>query len=337
MAGYGEWLSNPQTSQTLLALGAGLLGSAPTTGDRWRQGLLGANQAMQQGQENEMRRQMFELQKAQMSMPRPEDIVAVMGPDGNPVYVPKSQAVGMAPMPKSPLVQIDTGSQKFEEERRKSDAARLSGQIELSDEMSKGVDAANQLRALIVDEGFTPGKTAGVRGDAAGFVSDIGGLLGLGDAAAVQSAEDLAGKTEQYRQISNNIALGMKAGMTGAMSDSDRQFLQEQAPLISDTREGALRKVEIINRLHERERQKAIEMQEWADQRGSLRGFDEYWQQKASQQNLFGDMYQQPQGQGGRAPQYKIQPPPQAIEDLRRNPETAPYFIETFGALPEGF
>lgn len=52
---------NPVQQQMLLRMGAGLLGSAPTSGDRLRRGLLGAQQGMAFGQKMQDRQQREEL------------------------------------------------------------------------------------------------------------------------------------------------------------------------------------------------------------------------------------------------------------------------------------
>lgn len=289
------FFADPNNAGMIRGLSSGLLGSAPTEGDRWRQGLLGMNQAMQQQQEMQMQRELLDLKKQQMSQPRPEDIVAVIDPaTGQPTYVPKSRAIGMAPMPKSPLVQnvIGSGQEEFVKEQAKGQAKRIGEQAKISDELTGAMSAADEIEMLL-NEGFTPGTTAGARGAAAGLLSDIGSMVG----ADTGNIGRVAAQSEAYKAASNKLALAMKAGMTGAMSDQDIKFLTQQAPQISDTPDGARRKIEIIRRMANRERQKLVEMQKWAGQNnGSLDGFDAYWQEKAAAQPLFADMYQ---GNGG--------------------------------------
>lgn len=80
-------------------------------------------------------------------------------------------------------------------------------------------------------------------------VAESLGVKGLtGDAAPGQIA----------RSISQEIALQLRdpssgAGMPGAMSDADRQFLQQMVPGLANTPEGNAQLVDYMKRLHQRE------------------------------------------------------------------------------------
>lgn len=115
--------------------------------------------------------------------------------------------------------------------------------------------AVGQLNSLAVmesmlDQGMSSGRlddiTAGWRG--------IGAQLGIAD------AENL-GMQELFRGISNRMALEMKEGMTGPMSDRDILFLQQQVPQLGNTPEGNRLLLEVLKRMAERK----IQISQMAD------------------------------------------------------------------------
>ena len=112
MDGYNQFFQNP-----LVMLGAGMMRGADPRGEGLGGlgfGLLNTGQILRQQQqldvENERARQLADLQMRafqakQAQPPKVEAPVAIMGPEGKPIYVTREQALGQQAF-KQPLVQV---------------------------------------------------------------------------------------------------------------------------------------------------------------------------------------------------------------------------------------
>ena len=158
-------------------------------------------------------------------------------------------------------------------------------------------------------------------------VAESLGVKGLtGDAAPGQIA----------RSISQEIALQLRdpssgAGMPGAMSDADRQFLQQMVPGLANTPEGNAQLVDYMKRLHKRELDVARLAREHKNstEGGKAKGaFDDGFFDKLaawSEKNpLFPEAATMPKPAGAPQPQAAPQQAPQMpqVGQTASNPQT---------------
>ncbi len=110
------------------------------------------------------------------------------------------------------------------------------------------------------------------------------GIIGrLGNTAVntLGLSTDTGTANRQIEQASNTLALQMKSlyKMTGAMSDSDRAFLQNMVPKVSDTPEARTQAVGNISRYVDYVQSRSAALQDYIQTRGSSAGFNEAWAQ----------------------------------------------------------
>lgn len=82
-----------------------------------------------------------------------------------------------------------------------------------------------------------------------------------------------AGQQELFRGLANKIALEMKGGLTGHMSDRDIIFLQNQAPQLGNTVEGNRLIIEVLRRVAQRQIELADEADKFYQQNGTMTGW----------------------------------------------------------------
>lgn len=124
--------------------------------------------------------------------------------------------------------------------------------------------ARSQLDSLaVMDSLLGQGMTSGRLDDLTSNWRGIGAQLGIAD------AENL-GRQELFRGISNRMALEMKEGMTGPMSDRDIMFLQAQVPQLANTPQGNRILLEVLRRMATRKLEMARLATDYAARTGVL-------------------------------------------------------------------
>lgn len=163
------------------------------------------------------------------------------------------------------------------------------------DDLEKGaVQASNQNSQLdrlgmLLDQVDT-GKFAG------GIQSIKQAALGMGLDLEAMGIKNDTGAAEAAQALSNQMALELRnpaggAGMPGALSDKDREFLVSMVPGLTQTPQGRKMLIESRRRLNERSIQVAKLARDYVQQKGQLdQGFFEVLQQWSEENPLFGDL-----------------------------------------------
>jgi hypothetical protein len=102
-----------------------------------------------------------------------------------------------------------------------------------------------------------------------------------------------AGPAQAISAITNKLALDARstadgAGMPGAMSDSDREFLSQTVPNISDTPTGLKMKVEIAGRVAKRQTEAAAQWNKYPQTQAGWAQFQQDWIAYNQQHPIFG-------------------------------------------------
>lgn len=200
----------------------------------------------------------------------------------NPEYIKAQMAIRAAGKPQ---VTVDTRQEsEFSKEIGKQNAK------DYADLMKSGASAQSQqaklsrLESLLAKSGNT-GKltptTMELKAAAASFGINVDEKLPFQQAA---------------QALSNEIALSLRnpaggAGMPGALSDRDREFLQNMVPNLGKTPEGNKLIIETMKRLTKREAEVAKLAREYRQKTGRFDdGFYDVLSQKFGGQDLFGDI-----------------------------------------------
>lgn len=138
-------------------------------------------------------------------------------------------------------------------------------------------------------------------------------FLGLFDESL---AED-AGRAEAGRALSSRMALEFRnpsggAGMPGAMSDKDREFLQSMVPGLGNTEAGRRLMVDVYRRLNRRKIDVAEAARQYRSENGRLdEGFYTFLGQRFGNRDLFDDEMRERQANatGGAQQQTPASPP----------------------------
>jgi len=96
---------------------------------------------------------------------------------------------------------------------------------------------------------------------------NLAASMGMADA-------DKLGRQQLFSGIANGLALEMKEGMTGPMSDRDIKFLQKQVPALGNTVEGNRLLVEVMRRFARRKIEIANLADQYMEDNGSLSGWN---------------------------------------------------------------
>lgn len=101
------------------------------------------------------------------------------------------------------------------------------------------------------------------------------GLKGLGIDPEALGLTDNVGQAEAAQALSGELTLQMRnpsggAGMPGAMSDADRQFLQSMVPGLSTTAEGRKMMLDLQKRMIQRDKDVARKAREYTAKSGAL-------------------------------------------------------------------
>ena len=104
---------------------------------------------------------------------------------------------------------------------------------------------------------------------------------------------------EAAQAVSNELALQARnpsggAGMPGAMSDADREFLVNTVPNLAQTPNGRQAIITVMRRLAKRDQEVAKLANEYRAKRGTFdEGFADYLRERVGSQDLFGDLSKQ--------------------------------------------
>lgn len=146
--------------------------------------------------------------------------------------------------------------------------------------------------------GIDTGKATPAMAEIAGWAKSLGVTIDAN-----------LGPKQAAEAISNALALEARspsggAGMPGALSDRDREFLVKMTPNLSQTPEGRRLLIEVHRRLAMREQEVARYAREYRKMRGGEfdEGFYDYLEQKIGGRGLFADLMQRtsPRETGGQ-------------------------------------
>lgn len=185
---------------------------------------------------------------------KPEQFI--LRPDGG------IQWLGVAPIPARPGTTVNVNPE-----------ARGMSELNVQQydaQSAAALEAEQRLGSLSLMESLLAGgmPTGGLQELTMGW-RRIGSELGVADAERL-------GEQQLFKAISNQLALKMKEGMTGPMSDRDIIFLQEQVPRIGNTPEGNKLLIEVLRRVSQRQIDLADLMDGYAEERGGLTGWRAY-------------------------------------------------------------
>lgn len=162
---------------------------------------------------------------------------------------------------------------------------------QFADIQKAGMDAYGKVNRLNRLESLLQGVSTGKLTPAATEVKAVLSSLGI-------DIDSNLGAAQAAQAITNELALQMRnpsggAGMPGAMSDKDREFLQATVPGLAKTPQGNKLLIESYRRLAQRDQQVAKMAREYRKQHGSLdEGFYEQLQAFSEANPLFADMPQ---------------------------------------------
>lgn len=190
--------------------------------------------------------------------------------DGKDVFFQTDQASGrtrvlpgLSPIPKKPLVTVNASEEKAEAKKVGE------GMGEMYVDLQKaGAAAPAKLGKLDRMEQLMEGISTGKLQPAITQVAAIGESLGI-------TIDSKLGPKQALEALSNEIALSLRspaggAGMPGALSDKDREFLTSMAPGLAKTREGNKLIIQTARNLAKREQDVAKLAREYRKKNGSL-------------------------------------------------------------------
>ena len=289
--GFGQMLAN--NSNMLTAMGLGLLSGRGPEG--YRNAMLGAFQGSQMDRQARERREEKQKTANQLNATA-QWLINSRGVD--PMEVEQHQEMGtlanlaaqhMKPPPKPPSsfqefqlaqdneayaqhladnsggVSITMPPQEKEYDKaRGKQFAELAGNIDQSAMAAHGrIGMLDHMEQLLSN----PAVYQGAGGEANLALRKAAGSLGF-DMEGVSDAE-------AARAIGNRMALELRnpsggAGMPGAMSDKDREFLTSSVPGLTKTREGNMRLIEYSKRIAQRDLEVQQLAQDYVQRNGRL-------------------------------------------------------------------
>lgn len=193
---------------------------------------------------------------------------------------------------------VNTAERTYDQEIAKQNAARL-GELNTASR-----SAQNTLNTLNVMERLTrdPNFYSGFGAERATQMKRLLSSLGITDAAA-------ASPNETFQSLSNKVVLDGLGGSLGtAISNADRDFIQQTAPNLNNTPEGNRRIIEMGRALAQRQQEVARMAREYARKNGGRLdgGFDDELQRwaEANPLRINRDPVQgaAPPATGGRGP-----------------------------------
>jgi hypothetical protein len=170
---------------------------------------------------------------------------------------------GVSPRPQRPLVSVNTSEEKAEAKK----VGEGMGTIYI-DLQKAGAAAPTKLGKLDRMEQLMEGVNTGKLAPAMTQVASIADSFGF-------KVDPKLGPKQALEGLSNEIALDLRnpaggAGMPGAMSDKDREFLMSMPPGLSKTREGNKLIIQTARAVAQREQDVARLAREYRKKNGSL-------------------------------------------------------------------
>lgn len=210
-----------------------------------------------------------------------------LGPDGQPRMRPGVFSA------KTSIAQAGSARNNVNllQEREESKTVGKYFGEQFADIQKAGMDAYGKVNRLNRLESLLQGVSTGKLTPAATEVKAVLSSLGI-------DIDPNLGAAQAAQAITNELALQMRnpsggAGMPGAMSDKDREFLQATVPGLAKTPQGNKLLIESYRRLAQRDQQVAKAAREYRKQHGSLdEGFYEQLQAFSEANPLFADMPQ---------------------------------------------
>jgi hypothetical protein len=209
----------------------------------------------------------------------------IMVPDGKGGFIPNRPLIGAkAAIAKAGASSVNvTATQEKEESKA---VGKFLGE-QYADIQKAGIGAQAKLdRAARMEQllaTINTGKFEGAKKEAAA----IGQAFGI-------TIDPNLGDKEAFEALSNQLALEARnpsggAGMPGAMSDKDREFLQQITPNLTKTPEGNRKIIETAKKLAKRDADVARMSREYRKKSGTLdEGFFEELRQFSERTPLFG-------------------------------------------------
>jgi hypothetical protein len=191
-----------------------------------------------------------------------DPVEIVQGPDGRPMFVRRSEAIGMAPAPKTPdtVVNVGAGETKYDQTLGEKQAGDFIALQEGARAAQNKLGLLQGLRDSLAQSAYT------------GFGADQ--VLTAKRALLAMGADvgDL-GPEETARALGNQLALQLRnpsggAGMPGALSDRDRDFLVASVPGLAKTPSGNARLLDYLMRVERR----SLEVAEFANDYAARNG-----------------------------------------------------------------
>lgn len=227
-------------------------------------------------------------------------------------------AAGKITSPGGQTVNVNPAERSYDAARGKQDADRF-GEIQTAGRSAQTqIATLNLMERLTNDQNFYSGTGAQTALQVKRFMTG----LGMAEGAA-------ASPMELFQALSNKVTLAGIGGSLGtAISNADRDFIQQINPNLANTPEGNRQLIRIARSLAQREQQIAQMAREYQRRNGGRldSGFDEEMQRWADANPLFPQAQGQTSGQG--TPGAATPQPPAAAPRITSEAE--------FRALPSG-
>jgi hypothetical protein len=257
-------------SNTIPAAGGAPTGAAPSrTGidpaelRRIEQGLASPNPMIQRAAQARLQTLQFQMRDGNA-----EPLETVEGPDGRPVLLPRSQAVGRTPVRiPNTVVNNNPGETSFDRERGKTLAERASDWEAASTRSAQTLGRLQRFEAL--NQQFTTGAganislTAGQVAQRLGIPDAVLGTLGI--------ARDQVAAGEGLRSLTSQMLVGLLGSggfPSNNFSNADRDMLERALPALANSPNGNAVIINILRASAERDRTIGAAWREWTAQNG---------------------------------------------------------------------
>jgi hypothetical protein len=204
------------------------------------------------------------------------------------------------PEPKGTTINVGTGQKAFDAQRGKNEANRLKTLVSQADDSEQLVNTADSFLSFSKD--VETGAFAPAKYKAAAWVQGLGLDPNKTFGANVGAAQAM-------NAVGNQLALKLRKEMPGQLSNQDVKFLVAANLNLGNTPSGNQLLANAIKLVAQRKREKANMAQQWADDHGTLRGFDKAWEQYINDNPLFSQQQppQQTQKTGGSTSGWSIE------------------------------
>lgn len=160
---------------------------------------------------------------------------------------------------------------------QKNDANRIKEAQDIAASGAEMKQTAKMLRDASANVGYS-GPGAGILGPVFDTAEQMGmPSVGKAGARALMDSGSL------------NVVLSNVAKTKGAVSDKEMSLFSTAAPGMARTPQGNAALIDIIDKMGERQIQRATQMEQWYSQKGNLAGFEQAWGQYVAQNPLLSD------------------------------------------------